>query len=87
MRSDWDFVTRHENVVFIRDLNLGRMSVTNDAEAVFKGVQTLYGPCRVVYEDSDGEWTEMVGTHHDPTRIDISFKPWHGMVWDILQRQ
>ena len=89
MRSDWERVkqysTENESIVFIRDLNLGRMSVTNDAESVFADCQALYGPCRVVYEDSQGDMTEIVGTRHDPSRWNIDFRPWHGIVWDILQ--
>ena len=60
--SDWEFVRQEGNVVFIRDLNLGRISVTNDAEEVHTDCQELYGnpDCRVVYQDSEGNWDEIV---------------------------
>ena len=60
--SDWEFIRQEGNVVFIRDLNLGRMSVTNDAEEVYTDCQELYGnpDCRVVYQDSEGNWDEIV---------------------------
>ena len=60
--SDWEFVRQEGNVVFIRDLDLGRMSVTNDADNVFDDCQELYGnpSCRVVYLDTDGNWDEIV---------------------------
>ena len=60
--SDWKLVRQEGNVVFIRDLDLGRISVTNDAEQVYAHCQELYGnpSCRVVYQDSEGHWDEIV---------------------------
>ena len=34
-RSRWEVVGREDNIVFIRDLDLGGRSVTNDAEHVY----------------------------------------------------
>jgi hypothetical protein len=85
MKSDWEIVkqysTKNESIVFIRDLDLGRRSVTNDAEAVFLECQRLYGQCRVVYQDSEGEWCEIVYAN-----FAAFFKPWHGLVWDKLTK-
>ena len=85
MRSDWEIVKQYstddESIVFIRDLNLGRMSVTNDAEAVFLECQKQRGPCRVVYEDSEGELCEITYAN-----FAAFFKPWHGLVWDKLTK-
>jgi len=75
--SDWEFVGQEGNVVFIRDLNLGRISVTNDAEEVYTDCQELYGnpDCRVVYQDSEGNWDEIL---MDETSILPIFRPWRG---------
>jgi hypothetical protein len=92
MKSSWVFVRKEiykgnpmETIVFIRDLNIGRMSVTNDAESVFLECQKMYGRCRVVYQDSEGEWAEIVKqtTWLSDT---VGFRPWHGMVWDRLTK-
>lgn len=92
MNSCWVFVDKYEDqngtIVFIRDLNIGRMSVTNDAENVFRDCQTMYGFCRVVYEDSEGEMCEIVPNQQ--TRMGsilVTFQPWNGVVWDKLSRE
>lgn len=86
IRCDFEYVGVSDGVVYIRDSNLGRMSVTNDAEMVMDVVQFKYGSdTRVVYQDSDGEWAEIVRIHdQDMFEPEITFKPWHGIAWDIL---
>ena len=88
-KSDWklDHFDHNNKIVFIRDLNLGRMSVTNDAENVWADIHRAYNylvPVRIVYLDSDGEWYEMIDSKDlfQP----LSFKKWNGLAWDILQR-
>jgi hypothetical protein len=87
--SQFSLVDMQDNIVFIRDLDSGGRSVTNDAERVWQQCQSRYGfpnkPVRVVYCDSEGEWSEIV-PHHKPGWIDIEFREWHGLAWDILQR-
>jgi hypothetical protein len=84
-RSRWALVnlryTDSGLIVFIQDLNLGGRSVTNDAEAVFLECQQQYGQCRVVYQDSEGEWAEITYAN-----FAAFFKPWHGLVWDRLTK-
>ena len=83
LRTDYQVITFNgpRRIIFIEDLNLGRMSVTNDAEAVLEDVWSKFsGNPRVVYKDSDGIWSEIVYCN-----FAISFKPWHGVAWDILQ--
>jgi len=88
-RSRWALVnlryTDSGLIVFIQDLNHGGRSVTNDAEAVFLECQRLYGQCRVVYQDSEGEWAEIV---KKISRMGdtIEFRPWHGLMWDQLTK-
>ncbi len=84
-RSRWEVVGKEGDIVFIRDLNLGGRSVTNDAEAVFVECQQLYGNCRVVYQDSQGDWAEIVKRTMRMGET-IEFRPWHGLVWDQLTK-
>jgi hypothetical protein len=84
-RSRWEFVGKEGNIVFIRDLDLGGRSVTNDAEAVYEECQNAHGPCRVVYQDSQGEWAEIVKLINWIGET-IGFRPWHGLVWDQLTK-
>ena len=59
----------------IRDLNLGRMSVTNDAENVVANLRKhgiLEDGRRLFYYDSEGDLDEIVWT----TAGDVSFAPW-----------
>lgn len=77
------------NIVFLEDIanHTGGMTITNDAEAVFAHWAHISGPgVRVVYRDTDGEWWEIVGYQHDPNRWDVTFRPWHGLVWDRLSK-
>ena len=82
-RSRWEFVGREGNIVFIRDLDLGGRSVTNDAEHVYAECQVTLGPCRLVYQDSQGDWAEIVKQINWMGET-IGFKPWYGLEWDIL---
>lgn len=86
LRCDFEYLTVTDDIVFIRDRNLGRMSVTNDAEEVYRWItKVAYPGRRVVYQDSEGEWAEIAeGTTW--MGKGIVFKPWHGTAWDILQR-
>jgi len=76
------------DIVFLKDMSnqLGGMTITNDAEHVIDYCRSLYGNrVRVVYLDTDSEWWEIVWSiGHRGT--DVSFKKWHGMVWDKLSR-
>ena len=85
-RSRWEFVKREGDIVFIRDLDLGGRSVTNDADLVFEDCQNVFGSCRVVYQDSEGEWAEIVKQINWLGET-IGFRPWHGLDWDILSRK
>ena len=60
--SDWDVVCVRPDRVFIIDLDLGNISVTNDAEAVWWDVQKMHFGRRVIYRDSMGQWDEICMT-------------------------
>lgn len=85
-RSRWEQVGRDGNIVFIRDLDLGGRSVTNDAENVLRECQNAHGACRVVYQDSQGEWAEICWAEDERNSEWVIFKPWHGLVWDKLTK-
>jgi hypothetical protein len=59
VRSDFDLVKVENNIVFIKDANLGNRSVTNDAENVVRFLLSEHPNHRIVYMDSDGEWGEL----------------------------
>jgi len=51
-------------VVYVIDLNLGNMSVTNDLECVLAEIESVEGILsdkRILYCDSDGNWDEVIG--------------------------
>lgn len=58
-KSDWNYVDIQSDKVFIRDLNLGNLSVTNDAEAVYEEIQHKHPGKRLIYRDSEGVWEEI----------------------------
>ena len=59
-RSQFKVVQIDPDRVFLIDLNLGGMSVTNDAENVYAAMQEQYPRRRVIYRDSNGIWDEIV---------------------------
>jgi hypothetical protein len=48
-----------DNWIFIRDSNSGK-SITNDAENVVSELYHIYGDCRILYRDTEGQWDELV---------------------------
>ena len=87
LRCDFEYVKTTDDIIFIKDLNRGRMSVTNDADEVFRLINKIVFPGRrVVYQDSDGEWFEIVDGVETWMGKCVGFKPWHGEVWDILTK-
>ena len=53
-------VNEENKIVYIRDLDMGNVSVTNDAEAVCKKINSEYPGYRIIYMDSEGIWSELV---------------------------
>jgi hypothetical protein len=91
MRARCSIVERDDknNIVFLKDLanQYGGITITNDAENVVDYYRSIYGNrVRVVYLDTDSEWWELDWVMHDPSRTDVRFKPWHGLVWDKLTK-
>lgn len=85
--AEWEIVNNKDGIVLIRDLDrAGCLSITNDAEYVY-GTINRFSRYRVIYQDTMGEWTEIV-YNNKPLGSwgSISFKPWHGEVWDSLTK-
>ncbi len=90
MRARCSIVERDDknNIVFLKDLSpqFGGRSITNDAEGVVDYHRSIYGNrVRIVYLDTNSEWWELdwsIG--HGGT--EVSFKPWHGLMWDKLTK-
>jgi hypothetical protein len=64
----------HNGTYFIKDLDLGNKSVTNDAERVVEELVTVGWNCPIVYQDSMGEWCELV---HEDDKF-VGFAPHKG---------
>ena len=90
MKAKFTIVERNpeDNIVFLHDNAHGyHMTITNDAESVVDYCRSLYGNrVRVVYLDTDEEWWEIVWSLELDAGTVVSFKPWHGMVWDKLSK-
>ena len=89
--ATWEIVNRKDNIIMIQDLDQpGHMSITNDAEYVWRYFN-LSGAerNRVVYRSSiPDDWTEIVYVAGDTLgEWRIAFKPWHGLVWDKLTKE
>lgn len=87
-KSDFEILEydKVHHIVYLRDLDRGGMSITNDAEQVYQYIRNFYGGVRVVYQDSMGEWTEILQTPGQLGDWRIAFAPWNGLAWDILKR-
>ena len=89
--AEWEVVNKKPGIILIRDLgNNGCLSITNDAEYVYDTI-TRFSRIRVIYQDTQGEWAEIIGTLNkmtltSPWKWKITFKPWHGEVWDNLTK-
>ena len=72
-KADFEYVkvNHKEKFIFIRDLNLGNRSVTNDAENVVQLVNRIYPLYRIIYQDTMLSWSELA--HNNGVFTD--FKP------------
>lgn len=77
-RAQYDVVKVAPHAVWIVDLSvdtkLNVPSVTNDADAVVASLFQLYGDRRFLYQDTMGNWDELV---HDHGKF-VTFKPARG---------
>ena len=86
----WIVVSSTDQFVFLRDLDDGGKTITNDAERVLKQMARAYPGRRVVYQASDSTWWEILHRYQNEHALEpwyqIEFRPWHGLVWDALTR-
>lgn len=69
IRSEFIVVKVTPEAIYIRDLDRGAMSVTNDAERVVEYLYKHYGNRKFIYRDSLGEWSELL--HDNGTFTDF----------------
>jgi hypothetical protein len=76
-KSDYVWKTQ-EDILIIEDLNLGRMSVTNNAEGVINEIYEKLGPSihnyHIIYKDSEGIWDQLMPSWGVNECVEISFK-------------
>ena len=66
MKADYAVIAVERDRVFIVDLELSGVSITDSAVAVAAELQLRYRQRRVIYRDSSGGWTEMrIGAKND----------------------
>jgi hypothetical protein len=62
-KSDYKWKFK-DNILFIQDLNLGRMSVTNNIENVLSEIKDEMGEkiteAKIIYKDSQGVWDGVI---------------------------
>jgi hypothetical protein len=67
-----------DDVLVIEDLNLGRMSVTNNAEDVISEIRTSTDRRLtehfIIYKDSDGVWDQMIPSYSLTGCSEVFFK-------------
>lgn len=63
--STYAIVLMTPDIIYLRDLDLGTMSVTNDAERVVAALNATHPGKRFIYRDSNGRWDELL--HDGPT--------------------
>jgi hypothetical protein len=76
MNAQFTVIRETEDAVYLRDSN-GKKSITNDAEAVLKYIKETYSGKRCIYQDSYGDWAEIVDEPHETWMgiSPVSFKP------------
>jgi hypothetical protein len=79
MRAQYVPVSRHrlpdgQRIIRIADLNAGKMSITNDAEAVVKDVVGKYGQVLIEYIDTNGNVDRLV--HQQGVFVSFAPGPW-----------
>lgn len=84
----WIVVRSTDKYVFLKDLDNGGKTITNDAENVLNAMKVAYPNRKVVYQDTDGVWWAIRQVYQvrcaDDSWHDVEFTPWHGEAWDIL---
>ena len=64
--ADYEVVRIEDDRVFIVDLDLGGISVTNDAAYVYNEINNNFPGRRTIYRDTLGRWDELVKIENEP---------------------
>jgi hypothetical protein len=76
-KSDYNWGIK-EGILVIEDLNLGRMSVTNNAEGVINEIYSQIGAqlhnLDIIYKDSEGIWDQLIPSWGVNECVEVSFK-------------
>lgn len=78
-RSDYDYFFKDEKkTLCIVDLNLGRMSVTNNAENVINEIKKEVGDkiyeMKIIYQDSENAWDTIIPIWENNECVNVNFK-------------
>ena len=69
--ADYEIVQIDQDKIFIVDLDLGNISVTNDAEYVYLEIYNNFPGKRLIYRDTLGNWDEIVITNDNQRKINF----------------
>lgn len=77
-KSDYTYSVSPDGTLSIVDLNLGRMSVTNNAEGVLTELRNKIGDritdMKIIYYGSEGQWDTIIPTWSNGECIGVEFK-------------
>lgn len=71
--ADYEIVQIDQDEIFIVDLDLGNISVTNDAEYVYLEIYNNFPGKRLIYRDTLGNWDEIVITNDNQRKINFLY--------------
>lgn len=74
-KADYTYAIEGDTVKIV-DLNLGNVSVTNDAENVINEIAQIeyIRDKRIIYKDSEGDWCELIPTWNEWKCVNVDFK-------------
>jgi len=75
-KADYEIVKASDDVIYIVDLDVNGVSVTNDARNVVAEIAVEHPGRQIIYRDTLGRWDEIV---HLDGEFE-AFRPWTGEV-------
>jgi hypothetical protein len=83
--ADYEVVRVEDDRVFIVDLDLGNISVTNDAGYVFSEINRNFPNRRLIYRDTLGRWDEISLKKQSKALYNIEYLIYNGHVPDASE--
>jgi hypothetical protein len=80
--ADYEIVQIDEDKIFIIDLDLGSISVTNDAEYIYLEIQNNFPGKRLIYRDTMMNWDEIGRTIDNNYHRRVFFSFYQGQTPD-----